>query len=94
MLTVLHVLTVGFQHLGVSTSLRKYLAQHGKIQSQRVSQSQAFGKPCGIDVHHHVDERFDLRRFAGRPDVLIELLSFSRIGLARSNASGFPPSIK
>ena len=37
---------------------------------ERVAEAEPFGQPRGIDVHHHVDERFDLRGAPRLADVL------------------------
>ena len=37
-----------------------------EVEPQRIAKPKPFGKSGGVDVHDHVDERFDLRR-AARP---------------------------
>ena len=49
--------------------LREHFAQHREIESERVAKSETLGQAGGVDVHHHVDERFHLRRFARLADV-------------------------
>ena len=66
MLPRLHVATVGLQHPAVGAGLRENFANQIQIQSQGTGEAQTFGQPCRIDVHHHVDQRLDLSRFASR----------------------------
>ena len=44
-------------------------APEGEIKPERVTQPEPFGQAGGVDVHHHVDERFHFRRFSRLPDV-------------------------
>jgi hypothetical protein len=67
--TVLHILTVGFEDLGVGSGLEENLAQHREIETERRAESEALGEGRGVDVHDHVDERLYLRGLSGRTDV-------------------------
>jgi hypothetical protein len=42
----------------------KNISQHFQIETERDAKSESFGQSSRIDVHHHIDERFDLCRFA------------------------------
>ena len=67
-LAILHIFAVGFQHAGGSACLRKNLSQHFQIQTERRAQCQSLCQPRGVDVHHHVDERFHFCGFASVAD--------------------------
>ena len=69
MLAVLHVFAIGLQNARSGAGFGKNFAQHGEIEPERVAQAKTFRQASGIDVHHHVDQRFYLRRFASFPDV-------------------------
>src|SRR5437773_8405821 len=44
--------------------LRKDFAERFQIESKRVAERESFGQAGGVDVHHHVDQRFHFRGFA------------------------------
>ena len=75
---VLHVFAVGLEHARIGAGLGKDFAQHREIEPERVAEAEAFGESGGVDVHHHVDERLDLRRLAGAADVAQRRRSASR----------------
>lgn len=54
-----------FQNLGVRTGLGKNLTKHCQIKPEGSPEPKALGEYRRVDVHHHVDECFDLGGFAG-----------------------------
>src|ERR1017187_477670 len=69
MVAVLHVLAVGLENLRVGAGLREDLAQHRQVQPEGFAQTEALRQASRVDVHDHVDERFDLGRLPSRADV-------------------------
>ena len=84
MLAVLHVFAVGLEDTRVGARLRKNFAQHFQIETERGAQAKSFSQSGGVDVHHHVDERFYFCGFAGsadEPDLCGKLLE-DRLGFS------------
>ena len=65
----LHVGAIGFEDAGIGAGLGEDFAEHGEIEAEGVAEAEAFGEAGGVDVHHHIDEGFDLRGAAGGADV-------------------------
>ena len=81
---------VGLEHARVGAGLREHLAQHRQVEPERVAQAQPFGQAGGVDVHDHVDERFDLGRLAAPADVAQRGAHPSSIG--RSSLEDLAPA--
>jgi hypothetical protein len=67
-LAILHIFTIGFQYTGGCACLGKNLPQHFQIEAERRTKGKSLRQPGGVDVHHHVDERFYLCRLASLAD--------------------------
>ena len=57
------------KHARIGAGFAENFAQHREIEPERVAQAEPFGEPGGVDVHDHVNERLDLRGFAGFADI-------------------------
>ena len=90
MITFLHVFAIGFQHPGIGSGLRKDFAEHPQVQTQGLPQAQPLGKACGVDVHHHVDQRLDLCGRASSPDVTPGSRQLGQDGLSPFARALFP----
>src|SRR5690606_25973920 len=75
-----HVFAVGGRHAGGGAGLGKDFEQHGRIETERRAQAEAFGKAGGVDVHDHVDERLHLAGGAGGTDVAEEFAVVAEAG--------------
>jgi hypothetical protein len=69
MFAILHVFAVGLQDARIGAGLRKNFAEHREVKAERLAEAEAFREAGGVDVHDHVDERFDVRGLAGGSDV-------------------------
>ena len=78
---VLHIFAVRLQNARGRTGFRKNFTQHCKVKTHRVAQTKTFGEAGGVDVHHHVDQRFYFRRFTRFADVANGLAKFFQNGL-------------
>ena len=69
MISIYHIFAIGLEDARISACLGEYLHQGFEIEPHGLAQAQAFGQTCSIDIHHHVNQRFDLGRLAGFADV-------------------------
>ena len=86
MLAILHIFAVGFEHARGCAGLRKNISQHFQIETERGAKRESFGQSSRVDVHHHIDERFNLRRFARFTDKAHDCTKLfqDRLGLTES----------
>lgn len=55
-----HVGGVGFEDARVGAGLGEDLADEIKVVTESGGEAEAFGEACGVDIHDHIDEGFDL----------------------------------
>ena len=66
---VLHVFTIGLEDAGIRAGLGEDFAEDGEIDTKGFAEREPFREAGGVDVHDHVDERFDVGGLAGFADV-------------------------
>ena len=72
MVAMKHVFPVRCQNTGVGTCLGKNFEDCEEVEPESGGESEAFGEACGVDIHDHVDEGFELGGLPAFADVAEE----------------------